>query len=263
MARLCILAAESDSPLNLWHQWDINHTLANSSGAAICSAGVGDCNAYPTDLQSPWQDMSQNWGQLGSKFTSGSNNVSGSFKPTRVAYTWNRVQHWLSGATFAGTPPTATRANGAFYNYGTVIFDGQGVQTVKVAGTSASTTPTWNKALYGTTSDGSTLVWENMGDTHCRDLSTYSAMNTPDPNVFVCYITKPGGYVGTLVWFTPFDSSLVFTQPVGQNCLKDIDGGVFTETTGSTHRIYNRPALFDNSSCTGPTDNLPEADYTP
>ena len=256
-ARMGILAAEADSALNLWYQWDIFHT--NSA----CSAGVGDCNAYPTDLQSPWQDMGQNWGQLGSLFTAGANNTTGSFKPTRVAYTWNRVEHWLNGATFSGTAPTGTRANGTFYNYGTVIYDGQNVHTVKVAGTSGSSTPDWNKALYGTTADGSTLVWEDMGDANCRDLSTFSSANVLNPNVFACSIIKTGGYKGTIAWYTPFDNVYVMTEPAGQNCLKDIDGGVFTETTGSTHHVYNRPVLFDNSTCNGPTDGLPESDYTP
>lgn len=135
--------------------------------------------------------------------------------------------------------------------------------TVKVAGTSGSSSVTRNKALYGTTSDGATLVWEKMGDAQCRDLSTFSSANTLNQDVFACYITKLGGYLGAIAWYTPFDSSFLFTEPVGQNGLKEIDGGVYREMTGSPHHIYNRPALFDNSSCSGSNDGLPESDYTP
>jgi hypothetical protein len=102
-----------------------------------------------------------------------------------------------------------------------------------------------------------------MGDANCRDLSTFSSANVLSQNVFACYITKAGGYKGTIAWYTPFDRAFIMTEPTGQNCLKDIDGGVFSETTGSTHHVYNRPVLFDNSTCNGPTDGLPESDYTP
>jgi hypothetical protein len=258
MARYGILASESELDLNLLYQWDINHTIT-------CSHGTGDCDAYPLDLQSPWQDQHQNWGQLGSKFTRdpvSPTSTNGTFKPTRPAYTFNRVLHWLTGATFNGTAPAMVARN-TFYNYGAVVYDGLNVHTVMVAGTSGATAPTWNNAVYGTTADGSTLVWENMGDKNCRDTSTFSSANNINQNVWACYITKSGGYTGTVVWYTPFDSVILFNTPSGQTCLKDIDGGLATVTVASAHHIYNRPALFDStSSCSG-TDGLPEADFTP
>jgi hypothetical protein len=55
---------------------------------------------------------------LHSLFTAVSDNTDGTFKPTRAAYTWNRVEHWLNGATFSGTPPTGTRSNGNAECYG-------------------------------------------------------------------------------------------------------------------------------------------------
>jgi hypothetical protein len=102
-----------------------------------------------------------------------------------------------------------------------------------------------------------------MGDKNCHDTSTFSTANTLSQKVWACYITKPGGYTGTIVWYTPFDQAYIFNTPSGQTCLKDIDGGQFTETVGSGHHIYNRPALFDSSSSCSGTDGLPEADYTP
>jgi len=269
IARTSILAAESGAPLHLWYQWDIN-------GNAKCATPPGDtavCQALPPDLRGAappttltYQNVlggtNSNWGQLGNDFVA-SGNFGGRFRPMRAAFTYNRIFHWLLGATFSGVAP-ATVLRSHAYTYGDVAYDGTNVVTVKVAGTTAATSPTWNNAVYGTTTDN-TVTWENMGDKNCNDTSTFSSANILSQKVWACYITKTGGYKGTILWYTPFDQAFIFNTPTGQTCLKDIDGNLITETVGSGHHVYNRPVLFDSTasgSCSG-TDGLPQADVTP
>jgi hypothetical protein len=265
IARMGILGAESGAAVNLLYQWDIN-------GNGQCTASTGDCANLPPDVQSPFQSMTTSnsvWGQMGNNFITASGHpvTTGSFRPTRAAFTFNRVFHWLLGASFDGVAPSGTRTtsnNSTAFALNAVIYDGANIQRVKTAGTSGSGVPTFNNAVYGTTQDGS-VVWENMGDKNCNDTSTFNSSGAVVPSVWACYISKSGGYQGTIVWYTPFDSVYSFETPSGETCLKDIDGNLASETSGSYHRIFNRPALFDNTSsasCSG-TDGLPENDYNP
>ncbi len=262
IARMGILAAESGAALNLWYQWDL----------AATTTYPGTPVTYPAQFQVPKEpdevESFGNWGQLGNNFVTGSNSTNGTMQATRAAYTFNRVYHWLSGmqgvtnVVFNGTAPAGRWASNHYYAQNTTIYDGTNVQRVVTAGTSGSSTPTWNGALYGQTTDNS-VVWENMGDKNCNDTSTFNSNAYPNnitPSVFVCYITGSNGYQGTLLWYTPFDQYTTYPAPADETCLKDIDGNLKEVSSGSYHTILNRPALYDNTpsaECTG-TDGLPD-----
>ena len=74
IARMAILSAEAGTAVNLWYQWDESTT--NSDGSQSFS----------------------NWGQLANTFS------GDSATPTRPAYTFNRVYHWLQNVSFANSP---------------------------------------------------------------------------------------------------------------------------------------------------------------
>jgi hypothetical protein len=262
IARYGILAAESNAALNLWYQWDEASTTTYP-GAPVTYPAQFQVSGEPDEIES-----FSNWGQLGNNFVTGSESTNGTMQATRAAYTFNRVYHWLSGmqgvtnVVFNGTPPSGRWTGNQYYAQNTTIYDGVNVQRVVTAGTSGSSAPAWNGALYGQTTDGS-VVWENMGDKNCYDTSTFNSNPYPNnvtPSVFMCQITGSGGYKGTILWYTPFDQYTTYPAPTGQTCLKDIDGNLKEVTAGSYHTILNRPAIYDNtpsSECTG-TDGLPE-----
>jgi hypothetical protein len=241
IARLAILGSEVGPAVNLWYQWDESSTTQDWDLQVVQSFG--------------------NWGQFANSFMDTSGTLTAT--ATRPSYTFNRVYQWLAGATLSGiaNPGTTWNQNTAF-TQNTSYYDGSSLQRVAIGGTSGSTTPQWNKALYGLTQDGG-VVWENMGDLKCNDTSTFSGTVSPattNPNVWQCPITKasPSGYQGVLAWYSPFDSTKVFPTPAGMTCLKDIDGNLIATTPGYGHSIFNRPALFDNiSSCSG-TDGFPK-----
>lgn len=275
IARLSILGAESTAAMNLWYQWDENTTYT-------CDPNTSSvCNEYPAYMQgipgisdNLWQS-GINWGQLGNNFVEGSQTTTntGTFQPTRAAYTFNRVYHWLLGATFDGVAPSGVWQANHSYAQNDIIYDGVNIQKVKTAGTSGGSAPSWHKGVYDTTSDN-TVVWENMGDKNCNDTSTFNSSGYLNPGVWACYISKtsPAGYQATIYWVQPFDTVVSVETPSGEQCLRDIDGNLIYETAGSFHRILNRPAMFDNSSstvCKGTAqgnnaqDGLPEKPYQP
>ena len=240
IARMAILGSalgNSGMAANLWYQWDENTVVQNPDSSLTPSFG--------------------NWGQLATGVG------TSSATSTEPGNTFNRVYHWLSGNTFSGTTTGygfgAWAASHSFSQNATVVVGTQVYRAV-TAGTTSTGAPTWNNALYGQTTDN-TVTWENMGDLACNDTSTFTGTGTLAPSVWQCAISNTSGYQGLLVWATPFDiPDLTIVTPTNLLCLKDIDGNLAYETQTSKHHIYNRPALFDNTSslhCSG-TDGYPQ-----
>jgi len=93
---------------------------------------------------------------------------------TRFVPTGTILPAWISGTSFSVSQQ---------------VTDGVNTQVVQTAGTSGGSTPAWNAAVDGTTTDGS-IVWVNIGPTTraqvlpsiTPNVSTSSAVSVPYPN---------------------------------------------------------------------------------
>ncbi|MFZ0816980.1 MAG: hypothetical protein WAM78_15760, partial [Candidatus Sulfotelmatobacter sp.] len=79
------------------------------------------------------------------------------------AATTDHTVTWLDQGVSTAAPPAAW-ASANLYGVGTVILDSNNnLQRCTVLGISGATPPTWNTTVGGTTTDGATLTWTNLG----------------------------------------------------------------------------------------------------
>jgi hypothetical protein len=104
------------------------------------------------------------------------------------------------------TPGTWTMTNA--YAAGALVLDSNNnVQMCTTAGTSGSTQPTWNTVYGGTTADGSTLIWTNIGPSYVWAATTKVIFDQQirDTNNNIQQVIVEGTTAGTApTWATAY-----------------------------------------------------------